>query len=84
VNDEKALYGAEAAYNVAAHAYVTADGTGKLTPELKAQAKPLLLQAHSALMTARSAYKLGATCDLFEAISGVKSLADQAKAILPK
>lgn len=54
--DEQALYSVEAAYNVPAHAYVTADGKGLLTPALKAQIKPVLLDAYDAVVTARCAY----------------------------
>lgn len=42
--DEKVVYGAEALFNVPAQAYVVADKNGKLTPELKAKLKPLLIQ----------------------------------------
>lgn len=54
--DESALYAVEAAYNAPAHAYVTADGNGQLTPALKAQIKPVLLQAYDGVIVARCAY----------------------------
>jgi hypothetical protein len=57
--DEKALYAAEALYNVPAQAYVDADARGKLTPEMKAVLKPKLADAYKALLAIRVAYEIG-------------------------
>lgn len=54
--DEQALYSVEAAYNAPAHAYVTADSKGLLTPSLKAQIKPVLVDAYDGVIAARCAY----------------------------
>lgn len=84
VMDEKALYAVEAAYNVPAHAYVTADGKGLLNSALKARVKPLLVQAYAALKTARAAYATGNARTFTEAKASVERLAAEASAILPK
>lgn len=81
--DEKALYGAEIAYNVPANAYVTLDTNGQLTIEIKSKVKPLLIGAYDALVVARSAYKLGDVCTFNAAVTNVKQLATSAKAFLP-
>jgi len=81
--DEKALYGAEAAYNVPANAYVTLDANGKLSAETKAKVKPLLIGAYDALKVARSAYSLGDVCSFTGAVNSVRNLTNSAKAILP-
>lgn len=83
VVDEKLLYGAETAYNVPAHAYVTLDANGKLTPELKAQVRPLMIEAYRYLGLARAAYKGGNVCELNTAVAAAKDFANRAKALLP-
>lgn len=80
--DERAMYAAEAAYNVAASAYVTADSNGVLTPAIKAKVKPYLTKAYAALKVARSAYAAGNTGDFFTAVADLETAANQAKALL--
>jgi hypothetical protein len=77
----EAMYAAEAAYNVPAHAYVTADATGKLPVKVKGQVKPYLASAYSALTKARLYYK---TADaLFcGAVSDVKLNANAANELI--
>jgi hypothetical protein len=82
--DEKALFAAETAYNVPAHAYVTADATGKLPASVKAQVRPLLIQAYDGLKLARAAYAAADGCSLNSYSNLVVSLGDRAKALLPK
>lgn len=81
--DERVLYAAEAAYNVPAHAYVTLDGAGQLSAELKASVRPKLVEAYRLLRVARSAYKLGDVCQLNEAASAATRFANEARALLP-
>jgi hypothetical protein len=81
---QKALYAAEAAYNVPAQAYVTLNRAGKLSPELKARAKPVLQQAIAGLKLARQAAAAGDTVGTMLQINEVNRLAAQAAAILPK
>lgn len=82
--DEKALFAAETAYNIAADAYVRASGTGQLPAAVKAVVQPKMVQAYAALKLARQAYTLGQTCNLLKAVELTKSLATQAKTLLPK
>lgn len=81
---QTALYGAEAAYNVPAHAYVTADSNKQLSPALKLRVKPLLQNAYSALKLARGAYCVGNAFGVNNQVAAVYSLAKQASALLPK
>lgn len=81
--DERSLFAAESAYNVAAHAYVTFDASGQLSPALKAQTRPMLIEAYAALQAARSAYTLGDAGTFGAKISAVMDLAARVRAILP-
>lgn len=83
VLDEKALFGAESAYNVAAHAYVTLDGAGKLDAETKARVKPLMVSAYENLKLARGAYTAADGCDLKRYVDLVKTATDRARAFMP-
>ena len=80
--DEKALFVAETAYNVAADAYVKLAST--LPTDKRASARKLLIQAYDALKLARAAYKAGDGCSLNSYVELVKTLGAQAQAILPK
>lgn len=84
LTDEKAMIGAETAYNAPAYAYVQLDAAGKLTPAMKATAKPLLLKAYEYLTLARTARNTGAVCSFYSDVELASSFANQAKAILPK
>lgn len=81
--DERALYAAESAYNVAAHAYVTLDANGQLSPALKAQARPLMADAYAALLAARTAYRAGDAGTFSAKVSAVMDLAARVRALLP-
>lgn len=83
VLDEKALFAAETAYNVPAHAYVTFDSKGQLPPELKAKVRPILISAYTYLKLARKAYNAGDGCSLKNYTDLAKGLGDQAKGLLP-
>jgi hypothetical protein len=84
VVDDRAMFAVEAAYNVPAHAYVTADANGLLTPALKAQIKPLMLQAYDALELARAAYRAGNVAGFEAQAAAVRDLASLANALIPK
>ena len=81
--DEKTLFSAETAYNVAADAYVRLDATGKIPANIKAAVRPKMIDAYAALKVARQAYNLGQTCNLLTAVATVKQLSSDAKALLP-
>lgn len=83
VSTGKALYVAEAAYNGAAHAYVTVEANGKLTPSLKAATRPKLLLSYDGLLIARQARTVANACSFNAAIDSARTLAEQVKAILP-
>lgn len=83
VADERALHLAETAYNVPAHAYVTANDTGKLPAEVKAVVKPLLQESFRLLKLAREAYCMADFVAMEGYANGSKILADKAKADLP-
>ncbi len=89
---DKAIYAAEAIYNVPAFAYAELYTKGKLTPELKALAKPKLTAAYAALKTARLAYCfVGSPKEcvrnpetFVKAVADIAVYANQASAVLPK
>lgn len=82
--DEKAMYAAEAAYNLAAEAYITADAVGALAPDTKAKVKPIFAKAYEALKAARTAYSLSNAASFYEQTALVKQLANEAKALIPQ
>ena len=77
--DDKALYAAEVAYNVPAHAYVTADQEGKLSASLKANLKPKLLEMYRLLGLVRNA-KGTFNCDL----NSLKALSAEVNSRIPR
>lgn len=81
--DEQLLFAAETAYNVPAHAYVTADAAGQLSPAIKARVRPILIQAYARLQDARRLYALGNASDFSTAAREAIGLANSAKALLP-
>lgn len=82
--DEKALYAAEALYNLPAQAYVSADARGKLSPELKAKLKPMLADAYKVLLTARAAYATGNADTFASQVNGLKNLSAAIVSLIPK
>lgn len=83
VLDEKALYAAEAAFNVPAQAYIAADEADLLSPEHKAAAKALLLKSYEALQLARKAYAVGDAATFAAKVVSAKAFAEQARVIVP-
>jgi len=81
--DERALYALEAAYNVAAHAYVTADDRGQLSAELKARIRPALQSSYAALLAARAAYRAGDAATFAAQAGAVVEFANRARALIP-
>lgn len=84
IADEKALFVAETAYNVPAHAYVTLDATGKLPASVKTAVRPKLIQLYDYLKLARTAYNAGDGCSLKNYSDLAKALGDQVNGMLPK
>lgn len=82
--DEKGLYSLEAAYNVAAFAYVEADSNNVLPDSIKAKTKPALIEAYSWLKAARQAKAAGDACSFAEAALRVTGLAADVKLLLGK
>jgi hypothetical protein len=81
--DEKAMYAAEAFYNVPAQAYVKANSNGQLSPSLKATLKPLLIKAKELLDGVRAAYRLGDASGFSAKYAALKDVAERAKALIP-
>ena len=77
--DEKVVYAAEVIYNIPAQAYVSADKNHKLTPELKAKLKPLLIKLNT-LRKAVSAAQGSVNCDFAQ----MKELQVQIIQLLPR
>jgi hypothetical protein len=82
--DEKVLLTAETAYNVPAFAYVSFDQNAKvLSPKLKSEIKPMLVQAYEMLKLARQAYNAGNACDLQKYVELTKNISSAVTAKLP-
>lgn len=79
-----AMFAAEAAYNVPAHAYVTADAKGLLSVAVKAKVKPLLVTAYQALTKARLFYQAGNSVAFCNAKADVETSAKDASGLIPK
>jgi flagellar basal body rod protein FlgF len=60
--DEKVIYAAELAYNLPAHAYLTALKNGKISDDVKALVKPKLVKMYDLLKAVRAA-KGSVNCD---------------------
>lgn len=82
VLDERALFTAEAAYNVAATAYLAAAGRDQLPAAAKAQARAVLVRSYDALKLARSAYAVGDAATFAAQISAATAFATHARAVL--
>lgn len=80
---QKALFAAEAAYNVPADAYVRLNRAGQLPAAVKARAKPVLLQAYQGLQLARQAAAVGDSVGVIFQAGEAQRLAAAAKALLP-
>jgi hypothetical protein len=81
--DEKALYGAEALYNVPAQAYVSAMNHGYITPALKVEIKPKLVAAYDVLLAVRAAYKVGDAAGFNERVSALGLLSADLQSLIP-
>lgn len=82
VLDERALFAAEAAYNVAATAYVAADSRDVLPPAVAARAQPLLAKAYVALRGARVAYAASDALNFAAFAREATTLATQARVLI--
>jgi len=94
--DDRVATGLELVYNVPAHAYVTADAAGLITPALKARLKPILANAYAALQVARAAkavvdsgsaspaQRTAAVAAFSSASESVRAFAGQASALIPR
>jgi hypothetical protein len=77
--DEKVVYAAEVLYNIPAQAYVSADKNHKITPQLKATLKPMLIKLND-LRNAVKAAKGSVNCDF----ASMKELQVQIIQLLPR
>lgn len=82
--DERALFAAEAAYNVAANAYLSADSRGQLAPAVKVSAKAGLERAYAALVLARRARDVGEAATLVEQAALALRLATDVRNSIPR
>lgn len=82
--DERALFAAEAAYNVAAHAYLTADDRGQLPAGVRATARDALIKSFDALEVARRAYAAGDAPTFAAQAAAVIALAADARRLIPR
>ncbi len=81
--DDKAMYAAEALYNVPAQAYVVANANGKLTPALKLKLKPLLIDGYNALVLVRAAFVAGNATSFADAVSKLTAISAAINNLIP-
>lgn len=84
LRDEQALYAVEAAYEVAATAYLAADSRGQMSADVKARARAYLIQAAGALELAREARRIGNGEALRANTALVRAAVDSAAALIPR
>lgn len=82
--DERILFGAEAAYNVAASAYLSADSRGQLSPSVKATARAALTKSYDALLLARQAHAAGEASTFTAQAAAALAFASEARALIPQ
>lgn len=81
--DDKAMLAAETVYNIPANAYVTLNNAGKLSADVKATAKPLLIKLAALLGDVRTAYSVGDACTFTAKIAAMQEIKAQVQAALP-
>ena len=74
---------AELLYNTAAHAYLTAETNGQLSPTVKAKVKGILEQMYVALLAARDAEKAGDSGTLSAKFQALQAFAAQVTLLAP-
>lgn len=84
VLDDKAMYAAEALYNVPASAYRSADTRGLIPAHLKAVIKPKLQTMGRVLKTARSAYRIGDLTSFNARYRALLALKDEVTPLIPR
>lgn len=84
VLDDKAMFAAEAVYNVPAQAYVSANSRGLVKPPLKATLKPMLVAMGDTLRLCRTAYKIGDLTSFNQRYAGLMVLKSQVMHLIPK
>ncbi len=84
VIDEKALIGAELAYNTAASAYLVARERNLLPEATRAQARAALIRSFDALKLARRAYEIGDANSFAAQAAIVISAAAEAQRLVPQ
>lgn len=82
--DERALVALEAAYNVAASAYVAADDRGQIPPAVRERARQALVSSYQALTLARTAYRAGDSPTFATQAAEASRLVAQARELIPK
>ncbi len=80
---DTAMYGAEAAYNAPAGAYVAAEGRGLLTASVKVKVKPLLIESYEWLKKVRGFYTARNLSGFCSSNASLKSTTSAALALLP-
>jgi hypothetical protein len=84
VLDEQALFAVEAAYNVAATAYLSADGRGQIPATTKAEVRPIMASAYEAVLLARAAYRIGDASTFTAQAAAAIEAATRAAELIPK
>lgn len=84
VVDERAMFAVEAAYNVAATAYLAADGRGQIPTATKATVRPIMASAYEAVLLARAAYRIGDASTFTAQAAAAIEAATRAAELIPE
>lgn len=79
----QAWYDANAAYNVPAAAYKSANTRGLITPALKDKIKPRLLQLYQLLLVAKHAKDAGDAVTFNDKLAAMRTLSADVRALIP-
>ena len=80
---DKAIYTAEALYNVPAQAYVVADSRNQIPDGVKASIKPKLVSLYDLLKKARAAKAVGDSINLDLIVAAMRPLSNEVQALIP-
>lgn len=83
VIDDRAMYAAEALYNVPAQAYVAGRTSGVITDAVRDVVRPKLLVMRQTLLAARAAYRIGDVSGFNARVEALRQLRSEVAVLIP-
>jgi hypothetical protein len=81
--DERGMYAVDLLYNVPASAYRSANERHLITPALRAQVRPILIQMRQLQLAARAAYRVGDATSWNSRVAALQQLRAQVVVLIP-